>query len=189
MDYKLLGKNIVEYLLRVFCFILVVKCLFHNIGSIFVLLLFPIIFTLLIIMGIFIDTDNISEIQSWNIYTNVFVYVSSFFTLYFLAKIFGIFKKLDKLNIFVTLTIISIISYLLILVGRINFLVDEITYRDGLEYAYTMYLLIPAFLLYKFFGFLTQKFPFPFKKIGYYTSIEFVKDLCSKIKKNYIKRP
>jgi hypothetical protein len=45
-----------------------------------------------------------------------------------------------------------------------------------------MYSLIPAFLLYKFFGFLTKKYPFPFKKIGYYTSKEFPKDLYSKIK-------
>ena len=107
----------------------------------------------------------------------------AFVTLYLLAKIFGIFKKLDKLNIFISLVIVSSISYLLILAGRMNFLVDEQTYQDGLEYAYTMYLLIPAFLLYKFFGFLTIKFPVPFKKIGYYTSIEFPKDLYIKIRK------
>ena len=109
-------------------------------------------------------------------------YVCSFITLYFVAKIFGIFKKLDKLHWFFALVIVCIISYLLVLIGKIDFLVDKTTYEAGIKYGYIMYFLIPAFLLYKFFGYLTYKFPKPFKKIGYYTSIEFVKDLYFKIK-------
>ena len=186
MDYKILSKNIIEYLLRVFCFILTVKYWFIELSVPVILVLFPI----LIVdaqLAVYLREKNI--IQYNELDEPVFeIYLVAFFTLYFLAKMFGIFKKLDKLNIFVSLIIISVISYLLILVGRINFLVDEITYRDGLEYAYTMYLLIPAFLLYKFFGFLAKKFPFPFAKIGYYTSIDFPKDLYLKIRKNIKKK-
>ncbi len=177
MDYKLLSKNIVEYLLRVFCFLITVKFCFVYFADTLSLLALPIVIISLIYANI---RHPENEIIDYNFTFEI--YTVSFVTLYFLAKIFGIFKKLDKLNLFASFIIISVISYLLILVGRINFLVDEITYRNGLEYAYTMYLLIPAFLLYKFFGFLTQKFPFPFEKIGYYTSIEFPKDLYSKIK-------
>ena len=177
MDYKLLSKNIVEYLLRVFCFLITVKFCFVYFADTLSLLALPIVIISLIYANI---RHPENEIIDYNFTFEI--YTVSFVTLYFLAKIFGIFKKLDKLNLFASFIIISVISYLLILVGRINFLVDEITYRNGLEYAYTMYLLIPAFLLYKFFGFLTQKFPFPFEKIVYYTSIEFPKDLYSKIK-------
>jgi hypothetical protein len=181
MDYKLLSKNIAEYLLRVFCFILIIKYWFIEVSTIGLLLSTPIYILESLLETYRLKIQNIKYDDFGNI-TIFDICLIAFFTLYFLAKIFGIFKKLDKLNLFASFIIISVISYLLILVGRINFLVDEITYRNGLEYAYTMYLLIPAFLLYKFFGFLTQKFPFPFEKIGYYTSIEFPKDLYSKIK-------
>ena len=179
MDYKLLSKNIAEYLLRVFCFIFVIKYGFVFFSDTLGLLALPIVIISLIYVNI--RHPEYEDIIDYNFTFEI--YTVSFVTLYLLAKIFGIFKKLDKLNIFASLIIISVISYLLILVGRINFLVDEITYKDGLKYAYTMYLLIPAFLLYKFFGLLTKKFPFPFEKIGYYTSIEFVKDLYMKIRK------
>ena len=182
MDYKLLGKNIAEYLLRVFCFLITVKFWFIELSVPVILALFPI----LIVdaqVTVYLREKNIVQYNELD--DPVFeIYLVAFFTLYFLAKIFGIFKKLDKLNILASLIIISFISYLLILVGKINFLVDELTYKEGLEYSYTMYLLIPAFLLYKFFGFLAKKFPFPFAKIGYYTSIEFPKDLYLKIRNN-----
>ena len=185
MDYKLLTKNITEYLLRVFCFILVIKCFFFYIAGVFGLIVLPIIIIEMIckpnipqITGEI--TIPVAEFSTFD------MYLLAFTTLYILAKIFGIFKKLDKLNTIKSLTIISVINYILIYIMRRNFIIDNITYEIfGLEYANTMYMLIPAFLLYKFFGFLTVKFPFPFKKIGYYTSIEFVKDLYLKMKNKY----
>lgn len=54
------------------------------------------------------------------------------------------------------------------------------------EYSYTMFFLIPAFLLYKLFGYLRKKFSFPFEKIVYFTSINFFKDTYKKLKnKNF----
>ncbi len=160
MDYKLLSKNIEEYLLRVFCLILVAKCFFSNLVGVFGLIVLPIIIIEMIFKPDLTQPDLETTIPVAE-FTTFDMYLLIFATLYILAKIFGIFKKLDKLNIFTSLIIVSEISCLL----------------------------IPAFLLYKFFGFLTVKFPVPFKKIGYYTSIEFPKDLYSKIKKNYIQKP
>ena len=158
MDYKLLSKNIAEYLLRVICFMLTIKCCFFYLLGVLGLPALPIVMLSILFLKL-----KYSEWQiiNYNFYFEMFIV--SFVTLYILAKIFGIFKKLDKLNIFTSLIIVSEISCLLTL--------------------------IPAFLLYKFFGFLTIKFPVPFKKIGYYTSIEFPKDLYLKIKRNCIKRP
>ena len=185
MDYKLLSKNIGEYLLRVFCFIFAIKCWFIYFADTLGLLALPIVIISLIYANI---RHPEYEIIDYNFTFEI--YTVSFVTLYLLAKIFGIFKKLDKLNIFTSLIIVSEISCLLTFVGRMDILILDKSFHElTLEYNYIMYSLIPAFLLYKFFGFLTIKFPVPFKKIGYYTSIEFPKDLYSKIKKNYIKKP
>ncbi len=163
MDYKLLSKNIAEYLLRVICFMLTIKCCFFYLLGVLGLPALPIVMLSILFLKL-----KYSEWQiiNYNFYFEMFIV--SFVTLYILAKIFGIFKKLDKLNILI---------------------LDKSFHELTLEYNYIMYSLIPAFLLYKFFGFLTIKFPVPFKKIGYYTSIEFPKDLYLKIKRNCIKRP
>ena len=185
MDYKLLSKNIAEYLLRVICFMLTIKCCFFYLLGVLGLPALPIVMLSILFLKL-----KYSEWQiiNYNFYFEMFIV--SFVTLYILAKIFGIFKKLDKLNIFTSLIIVSEISCLLTFVGRMDILILDKSFHElTLEYNYIMYSLIPAFLLYKFFGFLTVKFPVPFKKIGYYTSIEFPKDLYSKIKKNYIQKP
>ncbi len=178
MDYKLLSKNIAEYLLRVFCFMLTIKyCFFYLLG----VLGFPAL--PIVILSILFLKLKYSEWQilNYNFYFEMFIV--SFVTLYLLAKFFGIFKKLDNLNLIEGLIIISLISYLLTIICRIDiFILNRCFYNLILEYYWIMYSLIPAFLLYKFFGFLTKKYPFPFKKIGYYTSKEFPKDLYSKIK-------
>ena len=189
MDYKLLSKNIAEYLLRVFCFIFVVKCFFFYLVGVFGFIVLPIIIVEMI-CGSDVTPPDVETTIPVAEFSTFDMYLLAFTTLYILAKIFGIFKKLNNVNIIISLIIIAIISYLLTFISRINILIfNKCFYELTLEYYWIMYSLIPAFLLYKFFGLLTQKFPFPFEKIGYYTSIEFVKDLYSKIKKNYIKRP
>jgi hypothetical protein len=182
MDYKLLSKNIAEYLLRVFCFILVIKCFLFHLAGVFGLIVLPIIIVEMICKSDLTPLDvettiPVAEFSTFDIYLIVFT------TLYILAKIFGIFKKLDNINIIISFIIVAIISYLLVFICRMDILIlNKGFYEIILEYNWIMYSLIPAFLLYKFFGFLTKKYPFPFKKIGYYTSIEFPKDLYSKIK-------
>ena len=69
----------------------------------------------------------------------------------------------------------------------LSFLILFIRYRItedidfALKIASLIFSLAPAFLLYKYFQFLTKKHPMPFEKIGYYCSIEFYKGLFEKI--------
>ena len=114
----------------------------------------------------------------------IIVYIS---TLYFCAKIFGIFKFLEKYKLWIEILGIVIISVIMYF-----FLQYTSPMPQGAAPAYTLkehiqdvttpatsfYL---AWLLRKFFNFLTKKFPTPFKQIGYFFSIEFYKDLCKKI--------
>ena len=111
-------------------------------------------------------------------------YISS---LYFCAKIFGIFKFLEKHKLW-----IEIIGIVIISITMYFFLQFTSPMPQGAAPAYTLkehiqdvttpatsfYL---AWLLKKFFNFLTKKFPTPFKQIGYFFSIEFYKDLYKKL--------
>ena len=184
------SKNILNYIIRLFCFSLVVKCAFFYIGGLMLFVFFPLFWIVFKIEILAVKTLNHYELMSYdefdmfpsNFEINILVCLTAFISLYILAKVFGIFKKLDKLNFFVSLFIIVLISLMLIECGKIPYLVSDEIYANGLDYSGTMYLLIPAFLLYKFFNFLTQKFPTPFKQIGYFFSIEFYRDLYRKLK-------
>ncbi len=120
----------------------------------------------------------------------IIAYIS---TLYICAKIFGIFKFLEKYKLW-----IEIIGIVLISIIMYFFLQYTSPMPQGAAPAYTLkehihdvttpaasfYL---AWLLRKFFNFLTKKFPTPFKQIEYFFSIEFYKDLLKKIMKKYNK--
>ena len=113
----------------------------------------------------------------------IIAYISS---LYFCAKIFGIFKFLEKHKLWIEIIGIAIISVIMYF-----FLQYTSPMPQGAAPAYTLkehihdvttpatsfYL---AWLLRKFFNFLTKKFPTPFKQIGYFFSLEFYKDLFKK---------
>ena len=181
------NNKIIDYLIRLICFYVVVKFGFYYVGCLLAIVFIPLFFILSIAEDYVKKCLNYSQIGLFDSimfseeFISIFVYLSAILTFYVLAKIFGIFKKLDKLNFFVSFFIIVLISLLLIKAGEIDFLVSNIVYENGLKYANTMYMLIPAFLLYKFFNFLTKKFPTPFKQIGYFFSIEFYKDLYKKL--------
>ena len=121
--------------------------------------------------GIF---DDYSKITQWAIF-------HSLFPMYYTAKICGIFKKLERYNFFVSLIIIIFLCFLLISFGRIGFLTDKILHEIWVEYYYVMYTLIPAFFLNRLFIFLGKKYKLC-RKIGYYFSFEFYRELFLKIK-------
>ena len=108
---------------------------------------------------------------------------------YVIAKIFGIFKYIDKLKNLITkflaLILVSFLSFLILFIKNIY---NNIDLEISLYLSLTVVALIPAFLLYKFFQYLTKKHPTPFKKIGYYCSIVFYKDLFKKTLSNIKKR-
>ena len=95
-----------------------------------------------------------------------------------MAKLFGIFKYIDKLKKlmtkFIALFFISFLSFL-ILFAKNSY--NNVDFEISLYLSLTIFALIPAFLLYKYFQYLTKKYPKPFEKIGYYCSIEFYKDI------------
>ena len=126
--------------------------------------------------------DKIYQIIINNFDIFLFIPICSPFASYLLAKLFGMFKYIDdlKINIFkklFLLTLISILSFLILFLRYRFFEGDNFAYKI----ASMIFSLIPAFGLYKYFQYLTKKYPTPFEKIGYYCSIEFYKGLFKRI--------
>lgn len=99
--------------------------------------------------------------------------------IYLTAKLCGLFKKLDNLNFFVSLIIVCFVD---IMLNASNSLIIQIfPLKFSFYRSAYLCLVLPCFVLYKFFQYLTKKFPTPFQKIGYYSSIEFWKGLYKKL--------
>ena len=97
---------------------------------------------------------------------------------YVIAKIFGIFKYIDKLkNLITKFLVLILISFLSSVILFIKISNNGIDLPLSLHLSLTLFGLIPAYLLYKYFQYLTKKYPTPFEKIGYYCSIELYKSL------------
>ena len=132
---------------------------------------------MLLLWGVFLN-DKIQVIVNNNFDIFLLYPICSPFASYMLAKLFGIFKFIDNLktNLFNKLLYLFLIAILSSLVLFIRFGFVEKDVRFGLFISSLIFTLIPAFFLYKYFQYLTKKFPQPFEKIGYYCSIEFFKD-------------
>lgn len=183
---KTFKKNLINYLIKLFLFIITIKYCFITVSFLLFIVLYPITFPLTkLITPIVVYIQN-----NWNFFVlyetsedaflNSTILVGSFIGMYFFAKIFGIFKNLNKINLIYSLLILYCMSSVLIYIGKIKILTPSFIHTLGISYSYTMYLLIPAYFVYLFFNFLTKKFPTPFEQIGYFFSIEFYKDLFSK---------
>ncbi len=108
-------------------------------------------------------------------------FIFSPFACYIMAKLFRIFKFIDNLKTgmlkkILFLILISMLSFLILLFTGFKYL-DE---NERYIISSSIFGLVPAFFLYKFFQYLTKKYPKPFKQIGYYCSIEFWKNLFFK---------
>ena len=57
----------------------------------------------------------------------------------------------------------------------------ELKLNHNIKDTEDVYTIIPAYLVFLFFNFLTKKFSTPFKQIGYFFSVEFYKDLYKKL--------
>ena len=126
--------------------------------------------------------DKIYQIIINNFDIFLFIPLCSPFASYLLAKMFGMFNYIDnlKVNLFKKIFLLMLISILSFLILFIRYRITE-DIDFALKIASLIFALIPAFLLYKYFQFLTKKYPMPFEKIGYYCSIEFYKGLFKKI--------
>ncbi len=165
-------KAIIYYCLCVILFFILNACKIVNYVDIFIL-------------NIFDFVKNFSQCFEIDPGFGFFlIFIAWLIYVYLTAKICGIFKKLDNLKIYISIPIIMFINigFYYFVIGRtfgkyyIHLSPTEVIGTD-------FFWILPVyFLIYKFFGFLAKKFPFPFRKIGYYTSIEFPKDMYLKIK-------
>ena len=164
------SKAILNYCFRVFVFFLLCRDIIYNL---FAQILIP----------IFSDWLNSYYINEPFVAMGVFSIISVFLHDYLCAKICGIFKKLDKLNIFLSSVIILLIDVLRGYTFGLTFQINplKIVY-DKPNFIFT---LIFLFFIYKFLNLLTKIFPTPFKQIGYIFSIELLKDTYKNVKKRF----
>ncbi len=117
----------------------------------------------------------------------------SFLVMYVYAKIFGFFKFIDSLNMKFVLRVgvVTVVALVLSVISYLSSFSKNDLLRANEDYLFCAFALIPAYFLYKFFQFLTKKYPVPFEKIGYYSSKEFykklVKNIYSKLKSKFVK--
>lgn len=171
------SKAILNYCFRVFVFLLLCREIIYDYIS---RILLPILSNLL----------NNKYFDDPFVAVGVFAIINVLFHDYLFAKICGLFKNLDRLNIFISLIIIILIDIirgysfgLTIQLNPFKILYDKPNF---------IFTLIFLFFLYKFLNFLTKIFPTPFKQIGYIFSIELLKDIYKDVKKdiqeNYLKQ-
>ena len=101
------------------------------------------------------------------------------FDTYVIAKFCGLFKYFSQFKFWKSFLILLVISYILnyLITNNIHILPEKYIADDS----YIPLTIIPSYLVYLFFNFLTKKFPTPFKQIGYFFSVEFYKDLYKKV--------
>ena len=111
----------------------------------------------------------------WHIY----IYVTAVFC--------GIFKKINNLKLYEKISIILLVNMGLyyFCIGRIygQKLYAHVNLIEAIT-DYSFWILSIYFLIYKFWGYITKNSAINFEKIEYYMSIDFVIDLCLKIRKN-----
>ena len=100
---------------------------------------------------------------------------------YILAKLCGLFKYFSQFKFWKSFSALLIISIMLNYFYMLNIHTFKLNYH--VKDTEPVYTIIPAYLVYLFFNFLTKKFPTPFKQIGCFFSLEFYKDLYKKLTK------
>lgn len=103
---------------------------------------------------------------------------------YIIAKLCGLFKYFSKFKFFKSFLMLLIISIILYYFYILNLNTLKLNY-NAVKDTEAVYTIIPSYLVYLFFNFLTKKFPTPFKQIGYFFSIEFYKDLYKKAENKF----
>ena len=143
----------------------------------------------MILLSPFYMNEELNEILNSYFDILLFIPLCSPFASYLLAKTFGIFNYIDnlKVNLFKKLLLLMLISILSFLILFIRYRISE-DVDFALKIASLIFSLIPAFGLYKYFQYLTKKYPNTFNKIGYYFSIECYKNLLKKLLSGINKR-
>ena len=107
---------------------------------------------------------------------------------YIIAKLCGINKYFSQFRFWKSVLCLIIISALAYYFCYLNLHTFKLNFEDRSGTAeLALFGIIPSYLTYLFFNFLTKKFPKPFTKIGYFFSNQFYVDLFKKIQKKYKK--
>lgn len=173
-------KQIIEYILRVIAFIILTGALHTKIST-------PLMYALESCFGFFYEKKpifnfNIDLELLFGIIVGLFsLFMACISVTYIFAKICGLFKKLDSLKKWQGFLILFLISFLCYEIAD-SFDKHRLVHSDiigGIGFA--GFTLIPSYLFYLYLNHLTKKYPKPFEKIGYYTSIQFWKDIFKKL--------
>jgi len=176
-----LKKQVIEYILRVFLFIFLTGAL-HEKTSTPLMHATEHIFTILYEKFPFLDSSENAQILL-SIMLGLFsLFMACIGVTYIFAKICGLFKKLDNLKKWQIFLIFFLISFLCYEMADIFYNYKLPHFKIMGDIGFFNIFLIPSYLFYLYLNHLTKKYPVPFEKIGYYTSIEFVKDIFNKIK-------
>ena len=184
MEIKLTDKHkiVIEGIIRSCIFLIVMReC------DLFVIeyITGPIIELISYIQSLVPDIDqfiHISEdvINIISIPAVILIFFAGFtFDTYVIAKFCGLFKYFSRFKFWKSFLILLVISYVLYYFYILNLHTFKLNY-SAVKDTKLVYTIIPSYLVYLFFNFLTKKFPTPFKQIGYFFSIEFYKDLFRK---------
>lgn len=145
-----------------------------HVAAIFLLL--PVILPLCYLIG-YLHPELMSEYDI-AIFFVAYLTIPAPFVTYVYAKLFGLFKYVDEFKICFILKCCAI-AFLAVIIAFVSGIFNYLClFKEngfyGIFFVGLPLLFMPfSFLMYKFFQFLTKKYPVPFEKIGYYSSIEF----------------
>lgn len=173
-----------KWIFKIICYILFVKFAFIIVLAIFSLPVIGVLFVLSLSDKLYNIINGLGDDFGFYLITLYIPAIFSPFACYFTAKIFGIFRYIDALNkrMIIKIGILFLISLASFAIMFLRIKLEGDT-NPAAFYAFYIFGLVPAFFLYKYFNYLTMKYPVPFEKIGYYSSVEFYKDLWRKIRK------
>ena len=173
-------KAIIEYILRVIIFLILTAFLQDKICNKIIDILQEIPTIIYEKYPIFVGDDNAQIVLSIIIGV-LSLFISLIGVTYYFAKITGIFKKLDSLKKWQGVFVLILIGIISNIIGIFlnEFKLFNFDIRTNIEFV--GFPLIPSYLFYLYFQFLTKKYPTPFEKIGYYCSIEFYRGLFKRI--------
>ena len=102
---------------------------------------------------------------------------------YIIAKLCGINKYFSQFRFWKSVLCLIIISILAYYFCYLNLHTFKLNFEDNSQTGeLALFGIIPSYLTYLFFNFLTKKFPTPFEQIGYFFSNKFYIDLFKKIR-------
>ncbi len=158
-------------------------------------MIFPPFFIVYVICSILVEYFPIIDFDPLLVLFFILPISLSPLVMYVYAKIFGFFKFVDSLNMKFVLRVgvVVVASLVLFLISYASYFSDKsFLFEFNNIFSYCAFALIPAYFFYKFFQYLTKKFPHPFEKIGYYSSLPFWKGkiafLRTKIKNKFVNK-